>query len=52
MLEVRHWYERALVNQSLKRLRKLLARRRQVLVVDHPFRRGSTGRRRRGQRQA
>jgi hypothetical protein len=48
VLEVHHWYERALVNQSLKGLRKLLARRRQVLVVDHPFSAGSPGRRRRG----
>lgn len=44
VLEVRHWYQRPLVNQSLKRLDKLLARRRQVLVVRVPFTPGSKGR--------
>ncbi len=46
LLDVRHWYQRPLVNQSLKRLDKLLARRRQVLVVRFPFNPGSRGRRR------
>jgi len=45
VLEVRHWYQRPLVNQSLKRLDKLLARRRQVSVVRFPFTPGSHGRR-------
>jgi hypothetical protein len=40
VVSVQHWYQRALVNQNLKRLKKLLARRRQVQVVDFPF--GST----------
>ena len=47
LLEVRHWFQRPLVNQSLKRLSKLLARRRQVEVVHYPFSAGASGRRRR-----
>lgn len=37
LLEVPHWYQRPLVNQSLKRLGRLLARRRQVEVIDYPI---------------
>lgn len=36
-VEVRHWYQRPLVNQSLKRLRYLLRRRRTVEIVEQPF---------------
>ncbi len=46
VLDVRHWYQRPLVNQSLKRLDGLLAGRRQVSVVRHPFAPGGRGRRR------
>jgi len=46
VLEVAHWYQRPLVNQNLKRLDKLLARRHQVAVVRFPFTPGSHGRRR------
>ena len=45
VLEVRHWYQRPLVNQSLKRLTGLLDKRRQVNVVYFPFSPGSRGRR-------
>ncbi|MEP7217188.1 MAG: amino acid permease, partial [Anaerolineaceae bacterium] len=45
LLEVRHWYQHALVNQSLKRLTHLLEKRRQVNVVYFPFSPGSRGRR-------
>jgi hypothetical protein len=48
VLEVPHWYQRPLVNQSLKRLRGLLAQRRQVSVQSYPFGIGSAARR--GQR--
>lgn len=41
VLEVDHWYERPLVNQSLPGLKKLLAPRRQVAVVPCPFTPGS-----------
>ncbi|MBA4181575.1 MAG: amino acid permease [Anaerolinea sp.] len=44
LLEVRHWYQRPLVNQSLKRLTQLLKRRRQVNIVYLPFSPGSPGR--------
>lgn len=48
-LEVRHWYHRPLVNQSLGRLTTLLGRRRQVNIVKIPFSPGNLGRpRRRG----
>lgn len=43
-IEVRHWYQRVLVNQSLKRLIKLLGTRRHVTVVEAPFSGGSGGR--------
>lgn len=43
-IEVRHWYQRPLVNQSLKRLIKLLGTRRHVTVIESPF--GSGSRRR------
>lgn len=43
-IEVRHWYQRPLVNQSLKRLIKLLGTRRHVTVLESPF--GSGSRRR------
>ncbi|MFN8617105.1 MAG: APC family permease [Dehalococcoidia bacterium] len=46
LLEVKHWYHRPLVNQSLKRLTRLLQNRRHVNVVQHPFSAGSMGRRR------
>ena len=45
VLEVRQWYQRPLVNQSLKRLTGLLEKRRQVNVVYFPFSPGSRGRR-------
>ena len=45
ILEVRHWYQHPLVNQSLKRLPHLLKKRRQVNVVYFPFSPGSRGRR-------
>lgn len=44
LLEVRHWYQRPLVNQSLKRLTTLLERRRHVNVVGIPFSASSGGR--------
>jgi amino acid transporter len=47
LLEVRHWYQRPLVNQSLKRLTKLLRHRRHVDVIPFPFSPGSKGRKRR-----
>lgn len=45
VLEVRRWYQRPLVNQSLKRLRRLLASRRQVTVETYPFSVGAPARR-------
>lgn len=36
-IKVRHWWDRPLVNQSLKRLRSLLKRRRTVEFVEQPF---------------
>jgi hypothetical protein len=50
VLEVRHWYERPLVNQSLKRLEVLLKRRRQVHIVYIPFSPGGPPRRRHASR--
>ncbi len=44
-IDVRRWYQRPLVNQSLRRLTKLLAHRRHVNVVEAPFSPGSRGRR-------
>jgi len=46
LLEVRRPYHRPLVNQSLKRLTRLLEKRRHVNVVSYPFSAGSMGRRR------
>ena len=37
ILQVKHWYQRPLVNQSLKRLVSLLHRQRHVEVVSFPF---------------
>ena len=49
VLEVRRWYSRPLVNQSLKRLRTLLEDRRHVEVVSYPYNPGlGAGRRRKG----
>jgi len=36
-VQVRHWWQRPLVNQSLRRLRKLLKSRRTVEFVEYPF---------------
>jgi amino acid transporter len=47
VLEVRHRYERPLVNQSLKRLKGMLAGHRHIEVTLFPFYEGSAGRRRR-----
>jgi len=44
-IEVDHWYQRPLVNQSLGRLAKMLAHRRHVNVIEAPFSPGSRGRR-------
>lgn len=46
LLEVRRWYHRPLVNQSLKRLTSLLADKRHVNVVPYPFYAGGVPRRR------
>ena len=46
LLEVKRPYHRPLVNQSLKRLTKMLHHRRHVNVVPYPFSAGSMGRRR------
>ncbi len=46
LLEVSHWYQRPLVNQSLKRLTTLLERRSRVSVIAYPFSPGSAGRKR------
>ncbi len=37
LIRPRRWYQRALVNQSLRRLKGLLRRRRGVVFVDQPF---------------
>lgn len=47
VLEVQHRYERPLVNQSLKRLKRMLAGRRHIELTLFPFYEGSAGRRRR-----
>jgi len=47
LLEVKRWHHRPLVNQSLKRLTRLLQNRRHVTVVPYPFSAGSMGRKRR-----
>lgn len=47
LLEGHRWYQRPLVNQSLKRLTHMLRQRRHVEVVTVPFSVGSRGRRRR-----
>jgi len=46
LLEVRRPYHRPLVNQSLKRLQRMLENRRHVNLVAYPFSTGSMGRRR------
>lgn len=46
LLDVRRWYHRPLVNQSLKRLTQLLKRRRQVNIVYIPFNPGRPVRKR------
>jgi len=46
LLEVKRAFHRPLVNQSLKRLTRLLEHRRHVNVVPYPFSAGSMGRRR------
>lgn len=45
LIEVHHWYQRPLVNQSLKRLSSLLAPRRHVQVIHYPFHSGPAHRR-------
>jgi len=45
VLEARHWFQRPLVNQSLKRLTKMLRGRRHVEVVSYRFSPGTPGRR-------
>jgi hypothetical protein len=47
LLEVERPYHRPLVNQSLKRLTKLLENKRHVNLVPYAFSAGSAGRRRR-----
>ena len=42
-LEVKHWYQRPLVNQSLKPLKRMLAQERHVDVVSFPFSPGRRG---------
>ncbi len=44
VLEVRRWYQRPLVNQSLKPLARMLAKSRHVNVVAFPFSAGGRGR--------
>jgi amino acid transporter len=46
LLQVRHFYQRPLVNQSLKRLTRLLRKRSHVEVVNYPFAATGAGRRR------
>jgi len=36
-IRVRHWWQRPLVNQSLKRLRTILGKRKSVTFVENPF---------------
>lgn len=43
LLEVPHWYQRPLVNQSLKRLTRLLEGRGRVSVISYPFSPGGRG---------
>jgi len=47
LLEGQRWYQRPLVNQSLKRLTHMLGQRRHVEVVTVPFSVGGRGRNRR-----
>ncbi len=47
LLEVRRWYHRPLVNQSLKRLTSMLKDRKHVNLVSYPFYAGGAGRKRR-----
>ncbi|MBI5947995.1 MAG: APC family permease [Chloroflexi bacterium] len=37
VVKVRHWYQRPLVNQSLKRMRTLVGKRRTVELIEQPF---------------
>jgi amino acid transporter len=37
VIEVSHWYQRPLVNQSLRRLKTLLKRRKTVEFIEQPF---------------
>ncbi|MGI8927080.1 MAG: APC family permease [Tepidiformaceae bacterium] len=37
VIHVRHWYQRPLVNQSLRRLRTLIGRRKTVELIEQPF---------------
>ena len=37
VIQVRHWYQRPLVNQSLRRLKQLLKRRKSVEIIEQPF---------------
>jgi amino acid transporter len=36
-IKVRHWYQRPLVNQSLRRLKTLLKKRKTVELIEQPF---------------
>ncbi len=47
IIEVRHWYQRLLVNQSILRLTRLLAGQRHVTVMKAPHHPGGRGRHRR-----
>lgn len=51
ILEVRHWYQRPLVNQSILRLTRLLEHQRHVTVVKSPHIPGDRGRQRRALRK-
>lgn len=37
VIQVKHWWQRPLVNQSLRRLRTLVGRRRTVQLVEQPY---------------
>ncbi|MFN0148117.1 MAG: APC family permease [Dehalococcoidia bacterium] len=37
VIQVRHWHQRPLVNQSLRRLKQLLKRRKSVEIIEQPF---------------
>jgi hypothetical protein len=36
-IRVRHWWQRPLVNQSLKRLKHLIGKRKTVEFIEQPF---------------